>query len=110
MKNHSLILSTTKVSIPETVTIDFVTKLINSGLTGIEYFGQGIDNPLEEVEPDMKLINAQTSYFEFYFDTEGTIDYDSMSNEDTNRFIIELIEKSANIEMRADDKDISIYL
>ncbi len=110
MESHTLILSSTKVSIPETLTIDFVTKLINSGLTGIEYFGIEIDNPVDAVDEDMKLTIAATSYFDFYFDTNEPINYDAMSLEDTNHFILDLIKKSANIEMRADEKDIRIYL
>lgn len=52
MANHTLILSTAKVAIPEGVTIDFIKSLINRGLTGIEYFGPEIDNQEDFIELD----------------------------------------------------------
>lgn len=110
MNNHTLILSTAKVTIPVDLKIDFVTSLINRGLTGIEYFGPEIDNPEDFIEPDMKLAIEEISYFEFFFDTEDPIEYDLLSETDVDGFVLDLIKKSANINLRADEKDIIIYL
>lgn len=110
METHTLILSTAKVAIPANLTIDFITSLINRGLTGIEYFGQEIDNQEDFVEPDMKLASEEISYFEFFFDTEEPIEYDLLSETDVDSFILDLIKKSANIELRADEKDVTLYL
>jgi len=110
MANHTLILSTAKVAIPERVTIDFITSLINRGLTGIEYFGPEIDNQEDFIEPDMKLASEEISYFEFFFDTEEPIEYDLLSESDVDGFVLEVIKKSANIDLRADEKDITIHL
>jgi len=110
MQNHTLILSTAKVAIPEGVTIDFITSLINRGLTGIEYFGPEIDNQEDFIEPDMKLASEEISYFEFFFDTDEPIEYDLLSETDVDGFVLDLIKKSANIDLRADEKDIIVYL
>ena len=110
METHTLILSTAKIEIPKGVTTDFITNLINQGLTGIEYFGPEIDNPKDFIEPDMKLASEEISYFEFFFDTEDPIEYDLLSETDVDGFVVDLIKKSANIDLRADEKDIIIYL
>ena len=59
MIDHTLILSTTKVAIPEGVTIDFITNLLNRGLTGIEYFGPELDNPECYIDEDMTAAAAE---------------------------------------------------
>ncbi|MBF4484446.1 hypothetical protein [Flavobacterium sp. CSZ] len=110
MKNHTLILSAAKVTIPENATIDFITSLINRGLTGIEYFGPEIDSQEDFIEPDMKLASEDISHFEFFFDTEEPIEYELLSETDVDGFILDLIKKSANIDLRADGKDILVYL
>lgn len=107
---HTLILSTAKVTIPENLSIDFITSFINRGLTGIEYFGPEIDNQEDFVEPDMKLASEEISYFEFFFDTEDPIEYDLLSETDVDGFVLDLIKKSANIDLRADEKDVTLYL
>lgn len=109
MKQHTLILSA-KVKIPDVITIDMVTSFINRGLTGIEYFGIGIDNQADYLDDDMIAASEGITYIEFYFDTEETIDYDSLSLEETNALILDIIKKSAQIEIRADEKDIVLYL
>lgn len=110
MFQHTLILSTSKVHIPEAINIDFIIHLVNRGLTAIDYFGYEIDNQADYVEEDMKLASAGISYFEFNFDTEESIDYGSLDTEQIYNLLFDIIEKSANIEMRTDEKDIIIYL
>lgn len=110
MANHTLILSTAKIEIPKGVTIGFITNLLNRGLTGIEYFGQEIDNQEDVIEPDMKVASEEISYFEFFFDTDEPIEYDQLSETDVDDFLLDLIKKSAGIELRADGKDITINL
>ncbi|WP_166921977.1 hypothetical protein [Flavobacterium poyangense] len=79
MQYNTLILSTSKVIIPKVLTIDFVTRLINRGLTAIDYFGIEIDNPEDYIEKDMKEVSKSISYFEFQFETSDNIDYDSLT-------------------------------
>lgn len=110
MEHHSLILSTAKLPIPEVVTIDFVTNLLNRGLTGIEYFGCEIDNPECYISDDMKLASEGITYVDFHFDTADSIDYESLSEKEVDDLILDIIKKSANIEVRADGKDITVYL
>ena len=110
MQTHTLILSIAKIEIPKGVTIDFITNLINRGLTGIEYFGVEIDNQEDFVEPDMKLASEEISYFEFFFDTEVPIEYELLSETDIDGLLLDLIKKTAHINLRADEKDILIYL
>lgn len=110
MANHTLILSTAKVTIPANLRIDFITSLINRGLTGVEYFGPEIDNQEDFIEPDMKLASEEISYFEFFFDTQETIEYDLLSEIDVDGLVLDLIKKSTNVGLRTEGKDIVIYL
>jgi hypothetical protein len=110
MKTHTLVLSTAKLPIPEAVTIDFVAKLLNRGLTGIEYFGVEIDNPECYISDDMKLASERITYIDFHFDSADSIYYESLSETEVDDLILDLIKKSANIEVRADYKDITVYL
>ena len=110
MKQHTLILSTAKVKIPDVITVDQVTSLINRGLTGIEYFGVEIDNQADYIDDDMRAASEEITYIEFYFETEEPIDYDSLSMEEVNVLILDIIKKSAKIEIRADEKDVTLYL
>lgn len=110
MNSHTLILSTAKVTIPDGVTIDFVTKLINRGLTAIDYFGAEIDNQPDYLDEEMKVLSETISYFHFNFDTEEAIDYDSLSEIEVDNMLMDTIKKSANIELQSDHKDITVYL
>lgn len=110
MKNHTLILSTAKILIPEGINIDFVTNLLNRGLTGIEYFGPELDNPECYVDQDMTAAAAEITYFEFHFETPDPIDYKSLNETEVDQLIYDEIKKSANIDLRADEKDITVYL
>lgn len=110
MACNSLILSTAKLLIPEDVSIEFITNLINRGLTGIEYFGCELDNLECFVDDDMKAVSESISYFDFHFETPEEYDYESLSKEKIDQLIQGIIERSGKIEMRWDDKDITIYL
>jgi len=110
MESHTLILSTAKLTIPNVITMDMVTSLINRGLTGVEYFGIEIDNQADYIDEDMKAASEEITYIEFYFDTEESIDYDSLSLEEVNALILDIIKKSTQIEIRADEKDVTLYL
>lgn len=110
MNKHTLILSTAKVHIPDNVTIDFITSLMNTGVAMVEYFGPEIDNPECFVDEDMKAVSETISYFEFFFDTEEPIKYDDLNEEQIDHLLLEQIKKSAHIEMKADEKDVIIYL
>ncbi|MEN2415523.1 hypothetical protein [Flavobacterium mesophilum] len=110
MKCHTLILSTAKVSIPQPVTIDFVTNLINRGLTAIDYFGEEIDNPESFVEEDMKAVSETISYFDFFFETESEIQYDTLNEVQVDEYILKTISDSSKIEIKSDEKDLLIYL
>ena len=110
MQNHTLILSTAKVHIPESITIDFVTNLLNRGLTLIEYFGIGLDNQEDIIDEEMKVASAGITYINFHFDTPESIDYDSLPVVELEHLISEIIKKSANIDLRADEKDITVNL
>jgi len=110
MKNHTLILSTAKVTIPDVITIDQVTSLINRGLTGIEYFGVELDNDADYIDNDMKAASEEITYMEFFFETEEAIKYEALSIEEVNELILDAIKKSARIDIEADHKDVTLYL
>lgn len=100
MACNSLILSTAKLPIPENVSIEFITNLINRGLTGIEYFGCELDNLECFVDDDMKAVSASISYFDFHFETPEEYDYESLYKEEVDQLIQEVIKTSDKIEMR----------
>lgn len=110
MEKHTLILSTTKVRIPESITIDFVTNLINRGLAMTEYFGRKIVSEADFIANDMKAASEEITYIEIFFDTPEPIDYDSFSETDIDEFILDLIAKSKVNKLRNDGKDIILDL
>lgn len=110
MFSHTLTVSTAKIPIPDQVSIDFITSLINRGVAMVEYFGPEIDNCEDYVEEDMKLVSGQISYFEFYFSTEQSIDYDALTETEVDQVLFDAIDKSDKIKLQADQKDIMIYL
>ncbi|MTD67710.1 hypothetical protein [Flavobacterium sp. LC2016-13] len=109
MEAHTLVLSTAKVAIPEILTINFVTNLINRGLTQVEYFGVEIDNHCDVVSEDMEAVSKEITYIDMHFDSEQSIAYESMSETEVDQFALTLL-KECNPEIRADLKDITIYL
>ena len=109
MEAHTLVLSTAKVVIPETITIDFVTGLINRGLTQVEYFGVEIDNHCDIISDDMEAISSEICYIDIHFDSEQSIAYESLSETDVDRMALDLL-LECRPEIRTDSKDITIYL
>lgn len=110
MNSHTLILSTAKLPIPEDISIYFVTKLLHRGLTLVEYFGIELDNPLDFLDDDMKAASEEITYIDFNFDTPESIDYDSLTIEEIEHLIDDIIKNSKSIEIRADEKDVTLYL
>lgn len=84
--------------------------MLNRGLTSIEYFGRELDNPECYIDEDMKAASAEIIYFDFHFETLEPIDYDSLTEVEVDNLILGIIKKSANIEVRADGKYITVYL
>ena len=109
MENHTLVLKTTKTAIPADVTIDFVKNLILQDTMLVDYFGVEIDNDVYFMDHEMKLIRDNTSYFNFYFDTEQAIDYKLYSKKEVATLILRLLDKATTIELRTDNKDVTIY-
>lgn len=110
MKEHALILSTAKIIIPDAPTIEFVTGLVNRGLTLIEYFGVELDNPCDFVEVDMAAVSAGITYIEFFFETEDSIDYDSFDELQAEKLILEVIGKTSRYGITCDEKDIFVHI
>lgn len=110
MQNHTLVLSTPKIAIPESITIDFVTNLINRGVAMAEYFGPEIDNQHDYLEDDMLGGREETTFVEFYFDTDSEIDYDLLSETEVDELILSILNHSESLEIRTDGKDITIYV
>ena len=110
MENHTLILSTPKLDVPEAVTITYVTNLLHKGLLLIEYFGIELDNTADYIDQDMKEFDENISMIDFHFSTEEPLDYDSLSVIDVERLIDNIIKQSDYVELRANEKDITINL
>lgn len=109
MEPHTLVLSATKVAIPEDPTADFVTSLINRGLTQVEYFGIEIDNHCDIISEDMAGVSSEITYIDIHFDSEQAIEYDSLNETEIDQLAVTLLHDNRP-EIRADSKDITIYL
>jgi hypothetical protein len=109
MEAHTLVLSTAKIAIPDVPTVDFVTNLINRELTQVEYFGIEIDNHFDLVSEDIEAVSREITYIDLHFDSEQSIAYESMSETEVDHFAVTLLQ-DCNPEVRADLKDITIYL
>lgn len=110
MESHTLILSTTKTTIPTDIKIDFVTNLINRGLALTEYFGVEIDNQADYVSQDMQKVSTDITYIEIYFDTEKEINYEALREDEVDELILNIISHSDKLEMRTNGKDVVVYL
>jgi hypothetical protein len=109
MESHTLVLSTEKVLIPEVTTVDFVTTLINRGLTQVEYFGVEIDNHCDIVSDDMEAVSSEICYIDIHFDSEQGIAYDAVSETEVHQMALDMLQE-CRPEIRTDSKDITIYL
>lgn len=110
MVEHTLILSTAKNDIPQPVTIDFVTDLINSGLTAIEYFGVKINDDAYYKEEAEHTVHHPLTLIEFFYDTSNKIEYDSLTPSEINSLIMDIVKKSVKPKVRSDQKKITIHL
>jgi hypothetical protein len=110
MQHHTLILSTPKLHFPEKITITYVTNLLHRGLLLIEYFGIEIDNQPDYIDQDMEEASHKFTYIDFHFDTEESIDYDSLSITDVEHLIDNIIKQSDTIDLRVNEKDIVVNL
>ncbi len=109
MESHTIILSSPKISIPENNIIEFTKGLIVSNLLNIDYFGMGIDNQLDYIDDEMASKIESTTYITFDFDF-GELYYRNFEEIEIFQFVINLLEQRGNIEIRADEKDITFYL
>lgn len=110
MEKHTIILSTAKVIIPENVTIEFVSNLITNSITMIDYIGPEIDNQEDYVSAEIKKASDQITYIMFHFDTIEDLGYESLNDEDIRHLIGDLLQESEDMEVRAGEKDITVYL
>jgi len=110
MESHTLVLATTKTTIPPDLFIEFVTSLINRSVAMVEYFGPEIDNPCDFIDDDMKNVSEEITYIEIFFDTELPIDYDDLDESQVDELILSTIGASSKIEMKSDGKDIVVHL
>lgn len=109
MVQHTLVLSTAKITLPDSVSIDFVSGLINRGLTQVEYFGCEIDNHCDIVSEDMEAVTKEITYIDMHFDSDAPINYEEFDQTDVFNFATDLLE-DCSPEIRKDEKDITIYL
>lgn len=109
MVQHTLVLSTAKITLPDSVSIDFVSSLINRGLTQVEYFGCEIDHHCDIVSEDMEAVSKEITYIDMHFDSDAPINYEEFEHTDVFNFAIDLLE-DCSPEIRKDEKDITIYL
>lgn len=109
MEANTMVLSTAKVAIPQVTTVEFVTGLINRGLTQVEYFGVEIDNHCDIVSDDMQKLSSEITYIDIHFDSEKGIDYDSLNETEVDNIALNMLQE-CRAEIRTDSKDITIYL
>lgn len=110
MYHHTLILSTAKLHVPNDLTITNVTNLLHRGIMLVEYFGIELDNGVDYIDQDMEEFHANISLIDFHFDTDEPINYDSLSILEVEKLIDDIIKKSDRIELRTNEKDITIYM
>jgi hypothetical protein len=110
MHHHTLILSTAKLHVPNGIVFTYVTNLLHRGLTVIEYFGTELDNTADYIDQDMKEFDEKISLIDFHFGTEEAINYDSLSVIEVEKLIDDIIKKAGHIDLRANEKDITINL
>ena len=75
----------------------------------MEYFGIEIDNHCDIISDDMEAVSNEITYIDIHFDTELTIAYDSLNETEVDHLAVTMLQ-DCNPEIRADLKDITIYL
>lgn len=109
MEQHTLVLSATKTNLPENISSDFVSSLINRGLTQVEYFGREIDNHCDVISDDMEAVSRDLTFIDIHFDTEYSIGYEGLDETQVDALALDML-KRCRAEIRRDEKDITIYL
>lgn len=109
MKSYTIILTSPRTAIPSDNIIEFIKDLIVSNLLNIDYFGIELDHQADYQDEKMIAHEKSTSLITFNFDSE-VMDYKNFTEIETFQFIINLLEQRDKIEIRADEKDITIYI
>ncbi|WP_343697157.1 hypothetical protein [Flavobacterium sp.] len=109
MEQHTLVLSAVKTVLPESISSDFVSALINRGLTQVEYFGREIDNHCDIISHDMEAASRDLTFIDIHFDTEDPIGYEGLDGLQVETLALNML-KECRAEIRRDEKDITIYL
>ncbi|WP_157492523.1 hypothetical protein [Flavobacterium sp. TAB 87] len=110
MYDHTLILSTSKIDMPEGVNADFILKIINQTEITTEYFGVELDNPTDYENEEMKAAESAKSFFEFYFSTVQEMEYHLLTKEEARHLLDTLFNTGAKSEIMAGIKDVTIYI
>lgn len=110
MYSHTLILETTKLELPNNIGVEFVTKLINSGLVTVEYFGIEVDNQADYESDEMINASKEKTYIEINFDTDHEINYNALSENERIEFVSNVLKYSEKPDFRTDGKDLTINI
>jgi hypothetical protein len=109
MIQHTLVLTTPKISIPSSDILDFVKELISSNLTNIDYFGVELDNVADYIDDKMQVKFDTSTYVTFHFaDTE--INYNILDEDNVMNLIYNQLNNNQIGEILVDEKDIDIYI
>jgi hypothetical protein len=108
MNNHTLILTSPKLVVPEIKIIEFVKQLILSNLLNVECFNDQLGCKCE-YDKEMAKKNKDTTFLIFHFG-DYNMDYSDYSEENIFQFIYDRL-KMPNIgQVITNDKDIEIYI
>jgi hypothetical protein len=106
MIQHTLVLTTPKITIPSAGVLDFVKELISSNLTNVDYFGVALDNGADY---DTQVKFDTSTYITFHFsDTE--IYYNILNEDNIMNLIFMQLNNNTIGEIIVDEKDIEIYI
>lgn len=108
MATHTLIFETSKTAIPGTEILNFVKDLISNGQIKIDYFNLEMDNGLDYIDEDLQKKLDASTYITFNFETPEAIDYESISLDEIKSLILDRLNNSTLIDLRPDEKDVTI--
>lgn len=109
MIQHTLVLTTARISIPSTGVLDFVKELISSNLTNIDYFGLELDNGADYVDDEMQVEFDTSTYITFHF-SDAEIDYIILDEDNVMNLILMQLNNNIIGQIIVDEKDIQIYI
>jgi hypothetical protein len=110
MHHHTVILETPKREIPSGQIVPFVLDLISKNLLLFDYFGDSLDHQADYVDKEMQGNFDSKTIIKINFETEEPLDYDSFTDYSAFALISHNLKHSADVEIKADQKDISINL